>query len=68
MQTRTEALNEIGKIISDTIIKVLDNNLRSCLNCINFDEANELCNIYKQRPPARIIAKGCEQWFDDIPF
>lgn len=68
MQTRSEALNEIGKVISETIIKVLDNNLRSCINCINFIEKTELCNIYKQRPPARIIAKACEQWEDNIPF
>ena len=65
MQTRTEALNEIANII----IKVLDKNLRSCLNCNNFYEERETCYKFNARPPARIIAKACEHWEDfDIPF
>lgn len=43
---------------------------RTCLRCDNFDEPKEICKLYNQRPPAKIIAFGCEQ-FDDkewIPF
>jgi len=69
MQTRSEALNEIAKVITETIIKVLDNNLRSCLNCSRFNESREACNLYQARPPAKVIAKGCEKWDEiNVPF
>lgn len=42
---------------------------QTCINCINFDEANELCRLVKMRPPARVIAFGCPKYDDDkIPF
>lgn len=43
---------------------------QSCLNCINFNEQKELCNLYNQRPPARIIAYSCPMWEDKetVPF
>ena len=40
----------------------------NCLNCLNFDEKKEICNLCNQRPPARVIAYGCPQWVDEIPF
>lgn len=42
----------------------------SCINCHFFNEADEICRRANSRPPARIIALGCEQWsdLDDIPF
>lgn len=41
---------------------------RSCLTCMNFDEKKEQCTTYKQRPPARVIAFGCDSFEEDIPF
>jgi len=43
---------------------------QSCLNCFFFNEKEELCNKYKMRPPARIIAFGCPDYSDviEIPF
>lgn len=42
----------------------------SCISCVHFDEQPELCRVYKQRPPARIIAYGCADYTDnlDVPF
>lgn len=44
----------------------------SCINCKNFDEPKEICKIFNQRPPARVIALSCgpENYedFDEIPF
>jgi hypothetical protein len=42
----------------------------NCLNCLNFNENKEICNLYNQRPPARVIAYGCPQWIDimETPF
>ncbi len=53
-------------------ISSLDDNelLQSCINCLHFDEANELCKLCNLRPPARIIALSCDKYEDkdDIPF
>lgn len=48
--------------------------LVTCLTCEHFEEfdvmnnPSELCKVYKVRPPARVIALGCESWRDVIPF
>lgn len=44
--------------------------MRSCLNCEWFDEPNEMCKVFKQRPPARVIVEGCNSYSDkeDLPF
>lgn len=68
-QTRQESIAALAELLAKQVTNVIDKNLRSCLNCINFVEATEICSIYNQRPPARIIAKACEQWFEaDLPF
>jgi len=43
----------------------------SCLSCDHFNEREETCSkANDQRPPARVIAFGCEKYQDndDIPF
>jgi hypothetical protein len=43
----------------------------SCLSCVHFKEhEGELCNLYKQRPPAKVIAAGCESYMDNrgVPY
>lgn len=43
----------------------------SCISCEHFRESTEECNAANgQRPPARIIAFGCNLYRDkdDIPF
>lgn len=43
--------------------------LRSCMSCEFFTERTEGCELAQgARPPARIIAYGCERWVEDIPF
>jgi hypothetical protein len=39
----------------------------TCLSCFNWEDKEEICMLYKQRPPARIIANGCPS-YEDIPF
>lgn len=41
---------------------------KSCITCQHFNEPNELCLKYSQRPPARVIATGCKAWQQIIPF
>lgn len=41
----------------------------TCVHCRHFDEATETCMMANARPPARIIAFGCEVFDPDgIPF
>lgn len=39
--------------------------VQTCLNCSKFDEAKELCKAAGARPPARVIAFGCEAFTED---
>lgn len=42
---------------------------RTCLTCVYF-EANENCIKANKRPPAFVIVRGCDMYFDtqDVPF
>lgn len=43
--------------------------LRSCVNCFNFTHDIEGCKLANNtRPPAMIVAIGCDKWEMDIPF
>lgn len=67
---RLNKLNEQEGLLLRDILAVIDHSRTrpACITCINFDEPQELCNLAGKRPPARIIATGCEAWCDDIPF
>lgn len=43
---------------------------QNCLNCKNWDAANDQCGLYKAKPPTEIIVYSCEAYIDshDIPF
>ena len=43
---------------------------RSCLTCTVWQSKEEMCGKWKQRPPAEVIANGCDDYFDqdDTPF
>lgn len=42
--------------------------IRSCMTCDHLDEPTEMCKLYQMRPPARVIAYGCQSWTDGLPF
>ena len=54
--------------IVETVERELRSNMQTCLNCQHFSEAIEKCELNFMRPPARIIAHGCECWSEEIPF
>lgn len=43
---------------------------KNCLNCAHFTEKDEMCNKYRSRPPAKVIAYGCPGHvdIDNLPF
>ncbi len=40
---------------------------RNCTECFNWNEQKEICKLANQRPPAKVIVKGCPE-YDPIPF
>lgn len=40
----------------------------NCVNCNNFEEKTEICTLAGKRPPAEVIAYGCSEFKDLIPF
>ncbi len=69
---RTDAYYDLQSIIADGLARIAAENhiYRSCINCFNFNEKNELCKLANQRPPAKVIVFGCRMWDDKdgIPF
>lgn len=53
-----------SRLFADEIRKLHVN----CVVCENFDKRSETCNLNKLRPPAEIIAYGCEMFIEEIPF
>lgn len=58
-----EYMHELTKkLIKESIVTC-------CVNCDNFNEATEMCNLHPStRPPARVIAGGCPEWYQKLPF
>lgn len=58
--------------LSDMVGELGDNMLkaaRTCVNCQHFLEKSEQCMLAGyQRPPARVIAFGCEKFEEELPF
>lgn len=60
------ALNDQGKLGA-----VWPNGIvQTCVSCDHFDGDTERCRLANARPPARVIAFGCEKYSDDmdVPF
>lgn len=42
---------------------------QSCPNCLYWASGSEMCSKFNQRPPAKVIVRGCEHFDEDeIPF
>ena len=71
---RDEAKIELRSNIEHGVTRIIENTVRypykTCLNCDHFEETMENCKIWKTRPPARVIAFGCDKHEDNdfIPF
>lgn len=58
----------VAQDLALVIARDLERMTRTCLTCEHFNEKQEMCQLANTRPPARIIAFGCEMYADIIPF
>jgi hypothetical protein len=65
---RRDIIEALADIARNAFIDELTLATRTCLTCDKFDEPNELCNKYGGRPPAKVIAFGCDGYEDRVPF
>jgi len=65
---RQQMFEAVAELLKPVIVSTLENATKSCMTCDHFDQAKEKCGLNGQRPPARIIAFGCECFIDEIPF
>lgn len=56
--------------IADELVELLVQRgvMRSCPDCAQWEGKGEFCRRYQMRPPATVIAKGCEEFDPEIPF
>lgn len=60
-----EALTRVSKLVADH----LERATKACPNCEHWNGAFEKCRLNNLRPPATIIAFGCEMFVNnDLPF
>ena len=71
---RLEMMQQIASSITNEIIVGLQESVRTCVHCEFWLRERELCNNATNcpqgpaRPPANIIAFGCDHFKRDIPF
>lgn len=65
---RLKVVDEIAKQLGVYLGAHLEEMTRCCPNCVHFKPGNEECGLVGARPPARVIAFGCEKYEDEIPF
>lgn len=66
---REKTVNDIAEYLGKLMRRHLDECTRCCPNCDYFGGGKtEICELAGVRPPASIIAFGCEKYVDRIPF
>lgn len=73
---RPEAEGELRETITQAIKKMVEVEFayqlpyKTCINCDHFIEKTEMCKQWNAKPPARVIAFGCDKYKDEdlIPF
>ena len=61
-------IRDIADSLSAHIHNKLMNLTHNCTTCEHF-AAEDICSLFKARPPASVIIKGCDKYKEDeIPF
>jgi hypothetical protein len=65
---RQQQIEALAEFVGERVKTALNDACRTCLTCDHFQQAKETCGLNGQRPPAKIIAFGCECYENEIPF
>jgi hypothetical protein len=66
---KQQMFEAVAALVQPAIVDALTKATRTCLTCDHFEQAKELCQFHNyMRPPARIIAFGCSDYVNEIPF
>jgi hypothetical protein len=69
---RTALVEMLKQAVSGAVIGIMNEEkpTPSCISCVHFIEQQETCRLYNGRPPARVIAYGCESYNDvlEVPY
>jgi hypothetical protein len=69
MSSERSYSHEALRGLSNYVESALKRGIICCPNCDNFDSFGEKCKLNHLRPPAPIIAFGCERFnWNDCPF
>ncbi len=67
--TREGTAEALAGYIGPVVFEALMQATKTCLTCDHFAETKgENCNKFGGRPPARVIAFGCDGYENEIPF
>lgn len=58
----------VAELLKPVIVKTLETSTRTCITCDHFIIQNETCGLNYKRPPAKVIAFGCECYINEVPF
>lgn len=68
MQQRDADVVAAIRQCASSLAQAIEINCRTCVRCMHFN-ADETCTLAGARPPAKVIAFGCDSFLpDDIPF
>lgn len=62
---RERSLQKVCQLLAKVLYE--EGWFRTCHNCSSWDETNEICRKFKERPPVKTIIVGCK-FHSDIPF
>ncbi len=65
---RQQQLEALSEVVAKHVKIAIKDACKTCLTCDHFKQAKEVCGLNMQRPPAKVIAFGCECYENEIPF
>lgn len=67
-ENRNTELTLIAARVMTAHLAEFERLVQTCITCEHFDEPREICNLAAKRPPAKVIAYGCNAWKERTPF
>lgn len=63
-----QRIEAASREIDANVTRLLQAAVKTCIVCDHFNKGKETCLLNNLRPPAEIIAFGCECFENEIPF